>query len=299
MNQFQVGKTKNINSLLCSTPKSKPVPLIFEKIVQAGKTGVSYVSIQPNHFEEHSDPNLKIGIPLKQTAIHVKWQTETGKQRYQFVKRGCISIVSPDLPHETWIEQPAEQIIINLTPELISQAIDDLNYKPARIVPQWTAKDKFVEQLGMALQIEFQQGKPTNLYVESVSNLLITHLLRHHSTTDKIPTLPSDKLSPKKLQQVISYLQVNLEKSVSLSELAQVAELSTSRFARAFKQTTGISPHQYVLECKIEKAKELLKNPWLSIADISYTLNFSSQSHLTAVFRRFTGTTPSNYRKNL
>lgn len=299
MNQFQVENTKNTNSLLCSTPKNESVPLIFEKIVQVEKTGISYVSIQPNHFEEHSDPHLKIGIPLKQTAIHVKWQTETGKQRYQFVKSGCISIVSPDLPHETWIEQPAEQLIINLTPEFISQAIDDLNFKPARIVPQWTAKDKLIEQLGIALQTEFQQGKPTNLYVESVSNLLITHLLRHHSTTDKIPTLPSDKLSPKKLQQVISYIQVNLERSVSLSELAQVVELSPSRFARAFKQTTGISPHKYILECKIEKVKELLKNPQLSIADISYTLNFSSQSHLTTVFRRFTGTTPNTYRKNL
>ena len=299
MNQFQTGNTNNINSLICSTPDGKPLPLIFEKIVQTEKIGVSYVSIQPNHFEEHSDPNLKIGIPLKQTAIHVKWQTETGKQQYQFVKRGCVSIIPPDLPHETWLEQPAEQIIINLTPKLISQAIDDLNYKQATIVPQWTAKDKFIEQLGIALQTEFQQGKPTNLYVESVSTLLTTHLLRHHSATAKIPTLPSDKLSSKKLQQVISYLQINLEKSVSLSELAQVVELSTSRFARGFKQTTGISPHQYVLECKIEKAKELLKNPLLSIADISYTLSFSSQSHFTAVFRRFTGATPNNYRKNL
>ncbi len=296
MNQIQV---KDTNSLLCSIPNNEPVPLVFEKIVKLEKIGVSHVCIEPNHFEEHSDPHLKIGIPLKQTTIHVKWQTETGKQRYQFVKSGCISIVSPDLPHETWLEQPAEQLIINLHSELVAQVGDELNFKTVNIVPQWTAKDRFIEQLGIALQTEFQQGKPTNIYVESVSTLLITHLLRHHSTTDIIPALLSDKLSSKKLKQVISYIQVNLEKSLSLSELAKVVELSPSRFARAFKQTTGISPHQYILEYKIERAKDLLNNPLLSIADISYTLNFSSQSHFTTVFRRSTGITPSVYRKNL
>ncbi|MEM8674477.1 MAG: AraC family transcriptional regulator [Cyanobacteria bacterium P01_G01_bin.67] len=287
------------DSLLCSIPSEKPIPVIFENVVQSGKLGVSHASIQPSHFEEHSDPHLKIGIPLKQTAIHVKWQTEAGKQRYQFIKSGCISIVSPDLPHETWLEQPAEQLIINFSPELISQTIDDLNFKPVRIVPQWTAKDKLIEQLGLALNAEFQLGKPTKLYVESVGNLLITHLLRNHSTANAIPTLPADKLSQTKLKQTIAYIQENLEQSVTLSELATVAQLSPSRFARAFKQTTGTSPHKYILERKIEKALELLKNPLLSIAEIGYSLNFSSQSHFTTVFRRFTGTTPSVYRKNL
>ena len=132
-----------------------------------------------------------------------------------------------------------------------------------------------------------------------MANLLITHLLRHHSTTNIIPSLPSDRLSQKKLEQVISYLQLNLERSVSLSELAKVVQLSPSRFARGFKQATGISPHQYILKCKIERARELLKDPLLSIADISYTLSFSSQSHFTTVFRRFTGVTPNTYRQNL
>lgn len=299
MNQFQVENTKDINSLLCSTPKNKPAPLILKKTVQIEKTEISYVGLQPNHVEEHSDPHLKIAIPLKQTAIHVKWQTETGKQRYQFIKNGNISIVSPDLPHETWIERSAEMIIINLHPKAIERVSDELNLKSARIIPQWTAnKDRLIEQLGIALQAEFQQGKPTNIYVESISNLLLVHLLRHYSTTDSIASLPSARLSPQKLQQTRSYLQENLERSVSLSELAGVVELSPSRFARAFKQTTGTSPHKYIVECKIAKAKELLKNPQLSIADISYTLNFSSQSHFTSVFRRLTGTTPHIYRQN-
>ena len=298
MNRFQVENTKDINSLLCSIPKNKPAPLIFEKTVQIEKTGISYVGLQPNHVQEHSDPYLKIAIPLKQTAIHVKWQTETGKQRYQFIKNGNISIVSPNLPHETWIEQSAEMIIINLHPKSIAQVSDELNLKSARIIPQWTVnKDRLIEQLGIALQAEFQQGKPTNIYVESIGNLLLVHLLRHYSTTDLV-TIPDDRLSPKKLQQTRSYLQENLERSISLSELAEVVELSPSRFARAFKQTTGTSPHKYIVECKIAKAKELLKNPQLSIADISYTLNFSSQSHFTSVFRRLTGTTPHIYRQN-
>ena len=206
MNRFEVENTKDINSLLCSTPKNKPAPLIFEKTVQIEKTRISYVGLQPNRVEEHSDPHLKIAIPLKPTAIHIKWQTETGKQRYQFIKNGTVSIVSPDLPHETWIEQSAQMIIIDLDPEAIAPVSDELNLKSARIVPQWTAKDRLIEQLGIALQAEFQQGKPTDIYVESISNLLLVHLLRHYSTTDAIASLPSDRLSPKKLQQTRSYL---------------------------------------------------------------------------------------------
>ena len=72
--------------------------------------------------------------------------------------------------------------------------------------------------------------------------------------------------------------------------------MSQYRFARAFKQSTGIPPHQYLLSQRIERAKKLLALTQLQIADISYHLGFASQSHFTATFRRFTKVTPKAYR---
>jgi len=104
------------------------------------------------------------------------------------------------------------------------------------------------------------------------------------------------KLSPQKLQNTIDYIRARLEQDLTLSELADVAQMSPYRFARAFKSSTGLTPHQYLLCQRIEIAKKLLTLKQLSIAEISYQLGFASQSHFTATFRRFTKVTPTVYR---
>ena len=79
----------------------------------------------------------------------------------------------------------------------------------------------------------------------------------------------------------------------------QVAGLSPNYFLHAFKQSTGKTPHRYLTELRIARACELLQDPHRSIVDISLAVGFSSQSHLTTVFRRFKKTTPAAYRQEV
>ncbi len=286
-------------SLLCSVPEMNEPPIVFEKVLQLNTVGVSYACISPSHFPEHSDPNLKIGIPLNQVSLNVKWQTASGRQKSQSVKEGHISIVTPNLPHETWLERQMDMIIINLAPGFMGQVAEDLKAKPMEIREQWAARDSLIQQLGRGLLREFQHGMPGRLYVESVGNVLATHLFRHYCTDKLSISEQADELSPQKLRQAIEYINEHLEQDVTLADLAKLVQMSQYRFARAFKNSTGLPPHQYLLECRVQRAQVLLAQTQLSIAEISYSLGFSSQSHFTATFRRFTATTPKAYREAL
>ncbi|WP_051469971.1 helix-turn-helix transcriptional regulator [Fischerella sp. PCC 9605] len=287
------------DSLLCSVPGQIKLPVVFEKILLSDGMGVSYVCVEPNHFSEHSDRNFKISVLFKQASIWAKWQTATGQLKRKHVKEGHVCIIPANLPHETSVEKQMEMVVINLEPTFICSVASELNKKSFEIVEHWAARDPLIQQLGLALRSEFIVGLPQSSYVESVGNILVTHLLRHYCANKQSPDEPTFTLPEHKLRQAIAYINGNLEQNITLAQLASFVEMSQYRFARAFKQSTGISPHQYILECKVEQAKTLLKHTQMSIVEISYSLGFASQSHFTSTFRRFTAITPKEYKKAL
>lgn len=98
------------------------------------------------------------------------------------------------------------------------------------------------------------------------------------------------------LSVIDQYIAENLDRNVSLDELAEISGLSLHHFARSFKKVTGKTPYQYVLTQRIYHAQRLLAETRNSIAEIAYECGFSSQSHLTAMFGRLLGTTPGQFR---
>ena len=99
-------------------------------------------------------------------------------------------------------------------------------------------------------------------------------------------------LTSAQLQQTIDYIHTHLDRELSIEQIAQVIHISPTYFASLFKRTTGISPHQYVIRQRVKRAKVMLTKTELTIADIALQVGFSSQSHLTQQFKRFTGMTP-------
>ena len=122
------------------------------------------------------------------------------------------------------------------------------------------------------------------------------HLLRHYSTLTKPITSPSSRFTRTQLQQAIDYIHAHLNRDLSLAELASVVNISPTYFASLFKKVMGISPHQYVIQQRVEQAKVMLMKTDLAIADIALQVGFSSQSHLTQQFKRLTGMTPKQVR---
>jgi AraC-like DNA-binding protein len=117
-----------------------------------------------------------------------------------------------------------------------------------------------------------------------------------------IPTLtpaitPENRgLTHAQQQYVIDYIHTHLDQDLSLVEIAKVINISPTYFASLFKRAIGISPHQYVIQQRVERAKVMLSKTDLAIADIALQVGFSSQSHLTQQFKRRTGMTPKQVR---
>jgi transcriptional regulator GlxA family with amidase domain len=102
-------------------------------------------------------------------------------------------------------------------------------------------------------------------------------------------------LSPKTLRRVQDHIATNLGQKITNEVLAEVAKLSPSHFARAFKDSQGVAPHRYILECRVKRTQELLATD-LPLSEIAVEVGFSDQSHLTRWFREFVGVTPGSYR---
>jgi AraC family transcriptional regulator len=99
-----------------------------------------------------------------------------------------------------------------------------------------------------------------------------------------------------RLRRVTEYIQQNLDKDLTLAELAAVVCMSRYHFARLFKGSTGVPPHRFVVRQRIASARSILARPDVSIAEISRLIGFRSPSHFTRVFRRALGVTPGAYR---
>jgi AraC family transcriptional regulator len=286
------------DSLLCQISGGNPPKPRFEHIIRLD-TGcaISYNSLDPHHFSEHKTPHTTIGIPFEGASFQAIWQTRSGQRQQQQVRSGHVCILPANLPHQVRLERRQEGININFESELIDQIADELVGKNVEIVEQWAACDLLIRQLGSDLRREFQQQPPRKLYVESVIQVLANHLVRNYSSNLVKSEPPTAKLPAQKLQQAIDYIHARIDRDITLSELADVVQMSPYRFARAFKQSTGMPPHQYLLWHRIDRAKQLLTMTQLPISDISYQLGFASQSHFAATFRRFTTVTPNIYRK--
>jgi AraC family transcriptional regulator len=109
-------------------------------------------------------------------------------------------------------------------------------------------------------------------------------------------TFKDKSLTESQWQQVRDYINAHLDRELSLEQLARVINISPNYFANLFKRAIGVSPHQYVMQQRVAQAKVMLVKTDLAIADIALEVGFSSHSHLTQQFKRFTGMTPRQVR---
>lgn len=139
-------------------------------------------------------------------------------------------------------------------------------------------------------------------YVNSVIRALVLHLMASFRSeeatgTDDALVLRND--SSQKLDAMLDYIDANLARHLTLDGLAERARVSRAHFARRFRAVTGLSPHRYITLRRVDRARELLRNPTLEINRIALDLGFGDQSHFTQVFRAATGTTPGQFRRGL
>ena len=142
------------------------------------------------------------------------------------------------------------------------------------------------------------RGSADRLYVETLAIDMASMLLRGYSTAStRAKGLPRGGLTHNNARQIIEYVEANLGRAVTVRELAHIAELSTHHFVRMFQKSLGLTPYQYVLERRVERAKELLRNETASLVEVGLSTGFCSQSHFTSAFHRSVGVTPAVFQR--
>jgi AraC family transcriptional regulator len=206
------------------------------------------------------------------------------------------------MQHSYWgcWRHPLESIMLNLKPDLLLQtAAELLAVDQVELLPQTLLYDPLILQIALALKADLQSQKPGGrLYAETLTNALAVHLLRNYSSHHHKALRRLGGLSATQLQLVIDYINDYLDQELSLDELAAIAQLSPYHFCRSFKQSTGLTPHQYVIRQRVEQAKRLLKDGKMKISEVAIACGFTHQSHLNRHFKRLTGVTPKKFSQS-
>ena len=125
----------------------------------------------------------------------------------------------------------------------------------------------------------------------------LAHMVRVTNARDPVGTGQRSSLAPWQLRRAMDFMRAHLSGNISLEQLASVCDLAVSYFARGFKNGTGVSPHRWLVEMRLEKAKDLLLNTKMPLAEVAVACGFADQCHLTRKFRRATADTPAAWRR--
>jgi AraC family transcriptional regulator len=150
----------------------------------------------------------------------------------------------------------------------------------------------------LAIEAELEAGGLGGpLLIESLSNILAVHLIRHVFGFRQPAALERGVLPRRKVVATIDYIMANLDNTPTLGQMAELVHLSPDHFARQFKAATGLAPYQFVIKRRVERAQQLLRGRQeLSLAEVAISAGFSDQSQLCFHFKRIAGVTPGQFR---
>lgn len=211
---------------------------------------------------------------------------------------GQASIVPAGKQYSAVWKEELEDLGVQLDPDFVArQAKELVQTDHVDLIRHCEIGDPLVHQIGRSLAAEIDAGAPGgSIYAESLVNTLLAHMLRHYSSAGGRFQPHLGGLPKHKLRRVTEFIEENLEHDLTLSEIAQIADLSPFHFARAFKQATGSTPIQFLTRRRIDLAKRLLAESELPIVEIGLRAGFKNQSHFTTLFRKITAMTPKAYR---
>ncbi|MCW0236283.1 MAG: AraC family transcriptional regulator [Ferrovibrio sp.] len=160
--------------------------------------------------------------------------------------------------------------------------------------------DPVIRHLGMSLLDAVRRPDQANqLFVDHVTMAIALHAATAYGGLQPIGNLAKGGLTQRQLKRVCDYIDANLDGATTLQTLATECGLSSSHFARAFRHSTGMSPHQWLLRRRVETAKALMQVHTLTLAEVAVTSGFTDASHLSRVFKAVTGVNPGAWRRTL
>ncbi|TWB46969.1 helix-turn-helix domain-containing protein [Nitrospirillum viridazoti] len=254
------------------------------------------------------NPGITLGSTQAIVAIHsgpafeMAWKhPERDRLQQSLITDGAMNVNCADLPvFHSW-EAVAQALIVAFDKQFLERTCVEAFGDGALALPVLVGvSDPRVQRLGALFSQEVADGgvggRP---YAEGLAIALIVHLVQSYGTAGYKKLHVTGGVAPIPLKRVMDYIEDHLGEEMGLADLAMLTGLSAHHFGQAFKVSTGVSPHRYLIERRIHRAKEMLLNGDRPIAEIAVAVGFASQSHMTINFRRLAGITPARYRQAL
>jgi AraC family transcriptional regulator len=258
-------------------------------------------------LEQHRIPGSELADLTYQRHLVVinighstTWEfKKAGRFRRFFKPRGAISFFPSHQPFSGRLKVErgvlANVLMLALEPVFVNRTALRLDLDSDRIelVEQRRSTDPTLHHIAMALRAGVQTNAALDqMYGEALSTALAVHLLREYGAAVPGPKRHCGGLPREKLVRAIEYIQDQLDTDLTVSGIAQAIYMSPYHFTRLFKESTGQSPYQYVVEARARKAKELLTTGKFTISEAAHQVGFVDQSHLTRHFKRVFGLPP-------
>jgi AraC family transcriptional regulator len=214
---------------------------------------------------------------------------------------GGVMILPAGRPRDWHLDRDGEvrHLHLYLDPALLDGVAVEAGFYPdtVEIVEAFGVRDPRLAYAGAALLGELRAGGPGGrLYAEALATELAVHLLRRHSSIGRAAPRRPAGLAPATLKRATDYIEDNLAEDLALADVARAAHLSPYHFSRLFKVSTGVSPHQYIIRRRVERARVLLATTAWPLSFIAREVGFASGSHLALHVKRLLGASPTTYR---
>jgi AraC family transcriptional regulator len=247
-------------------------------------------------LNDHSDQNVLALVcsPIMRGELDTKSGTASVRKT-----AGHITAIPKGPVPQMRLVSETELVYCSFDGDFIEQAAADVTHlRPERLVFRSRFQDKSLRLLMQMLVTEFDAGNPTGkIYAETLAEALALRFLHLGTVTPTEVPARVAALPRNKLVRVKDFVESSLDQDITLDSLAREVGYSRAHFLRMFRESTGTTPYQYVMQRRIAHAEELLLAYRLNLAEIALACGFSSQAHFTLAFKKQTGLTPAEYRR--
>lgn len=209
---------------------------------------------------------------------------------------GDIDIIPAGVPHRWEMLDDNDKSLTLVLPQPLLRSVasqSGLNADQLEIQNRFQFRDTEMEALCWTMKREMDLGYPTGpIYLDALSLAVASRLVMRHSSVANPVEQRSDVLAGRRLKQVLSYIEERLAEEVTLEDIASYAGLSSSYLNNLFRAAIGKPLHQYLIERRVERARQLLESQPMSIAEVALAAGFSHQSHMARHMRRVLGMAP-------